>query len=138
MYLYHLSNSKINLHKCTCSNLFSYKSVDFSKLTCLYVCLNDLWQRLSLFFVPQILLGTASDVAHWKTCVSYINENYGMALGRLFIRDNFREESKEHALSMIDNIRAAFIDLLDHVDWMDAETRSKAIDKVTTPIMIAK
>ena len=138
MYLYHLSNSKISLHKCTCSNIFSYKSANFSKLTCLYVCLNDLWPRLSLFFVPQILRGTASDVAHWKTCVSYINENYGMALGRLFIRDNFREESKEHALSMIDNIRAAFIDLLDHVDWMDAETRSKAIDKVKTRAAIPK
>lgn len=33
---------------------------------------------------------------------------------------------------MIENIKTAFLDLLDEVDWMDAETRSEARQKVTS------
>ena len=52
-----------------------------------------------------------------------------MAVGALFIRDNFNHESKETALDMIHDIRYAFNDLLEENEWMDVETRLVAEDK---------
>lgn len=52
-----------------------------------------------------------------------------MAVGALFIRDNFNPESKESALEMIHSIREAFNELLSENVWMDDETREVAKEK---------
>lgn len=52
-----------------------------------------------------------------------------MAVGALFIRDNFDPKSKEIAIEMIHNIRVAFNELLNFNDWMDNETRQVAKEK---------
>lgn len=52
-----------------------------------------------------------------------------MAVGALFIRDNFNQESKETALEMIHTIRQAFNELLADIHWMDDETRAVAKEK---------
>lgn len=52
-----------------------------------------------------------------------------MAVGALFIRDNFNHESKEVALEMIHTIRQAFNELLADIHWMDDETRAVAKEK---------
>lgn len=52
-----------------------------------------------------------------------------MAVGALFIRDNFNHESKEVALEMIHTIREAFNELLADIHWMDDETRAVAKEK---------
>ena len=31
----------------------------------------------------------------WQKCVEYVNDRMGMAVGRMFIRDNFPKESKD-------------------------------------------
>ena len=33
---------------------------------------------------------------------------------------------------MIENIKTAFLDILENVDWMDTDTRSEAKQKVST------
>lgn len=53
----------------------------------------------------------------------------GMAVGALFIRDNFDPMSKEIAIEMIHNIRQAFNELLQYNEWMDDETRNVAKEK---------
>lgn len=62
-------------------------------------------------------------------CVEWTNKKLGMAVGALFIRDNFNHESKEIALEMIHTIRAAFNELLADIHWMDDETRAVAKEK---------
>ena len=52
-----------------------------------------------------------------------------MAVGALFIRENFNQESKLVALEMIHTLRDAFIEILDELEWMDEETRSVARQK---------
>lgn len=52
-----------------------------------------------------------------------------MAVGALFIRDNFNQDSKETALEMIASIRSAFNELLEENHWMDDETRNVAKEK---------
>lgn len=80
----------------------------------------------------RILLGIKSERHRWSQCVDWTNKKVGMAVGALFIRDNFNSESKETALEMIHSIREAFNELLEENDWMDDETRAVAKEKANS------
>lgn len=88
----------------------------------------DDYQRERVEF-RKILLGIQSERHRWSQCVEWTNKRLGMAVGALFIRDNFNQESKETALEMIRTIREAFNELLADIHWMDDETRAVAKEK---------
>lgn len=88
----------------------------------------DDFQRERVEF-RKILLGIQSERVRWSQCVEWTNKKLGMAVGALFIRDNFNQESKETALKMIHTIREAFNELLADNHWMDDETRNVAKEK---------
>lgn len=91
----------------------------------------DDYQKERIEF-QKILLGIKSERHRWSQCVDWTNKKLGMAVGTLFIRDNFNSESKESALEMIRSIREAFNELLDENEWMDDETRAVAKDKANS------
>ena len=61
----------------------------------------------------KVLLGVLSERNRWNQCVEWTNKKMGMAVGALFIRQNFNHESKTVALEMIHTLRDAFIEILD-------------------------
>lgn len=103
--------------------------------------------------------GVSREKVRWQKCVEQVNERMGLAVGRMFVRNYFRKESKEvvsniiskhrgrcalnrslflrvhsvcislQAMEMIDNIREAFLDILKENDWMDEQTKAIAMDK---------
>uniref|UniRef100_T1ISE4 M13 family peptidase n=1 Tax=Strigamia maritima TaxID=126957 RepID=T1ISE4_STRMM len=77
----------------------------------------------------KVLWGVSADRIRWNQCIELVNKRMGMAVGALFIRDNFNPESKQNALEMIQNIRSAFNELLGDNEWMDDETRKVAQEK---------
>ncbi|XP_045161647.2 neprilysin-like [Mercenaria mercenaria] len=77
----------------------------------------------------KVLYGTASSSERWKECVSYTEAHFGMAVGHMFVKENFDESSKTTVHSMIGNIRNAFNELLDELDWMDETTKELAREK---------
>lgn len=87
----------------------------------------------------------------WKLCVSDTDSALGFALGAMFVKDTFAEDSKamvseragrgrrgvrDKQLSlpqvggMVAEIKWAFEDNLKHVGWMDSETKIAAKEKV--------
>lgn len=80
----------------------------------------------------KILLGIQTERVRWSQCVDWTNKKLGMAVGTLFIRDNFNQNSKDTALEMIHTIREAFNELLSENHWMDDETRAVAKEKADT------
>lgn len=80
-------------------------------------------------FARCLLLSPLRFIHARSQCVEWTNKKLGMAVGALFIRDNFNHESKEVALEMIHTIRAAFNELLADIHWMDDETRAVAKEK---------
>lgn len=91
----------------------------------------DEYQKERIEF-QRILLGIRSERQRWSQCVDWTNKKIGLAVGALFIRENFNSESKESALEMIHLIREAFNELLDENDWMDDETRAVAKEKANS------
>jgi len=45
--------------------------------------------------IKNTLQGVTKQQVRWQKCVDFVNERLGMAVGRLFIRENFQKESKE-------------------------------------------
>lgn len=91
----------------------------------------DDYQRERVEF-RKILMGIQSERMRWSQCVEWTNKKLGMAVGALFIRDNFNQYSKDTALEMIHTIREAFNELLAENHWMDDETRAVAKEKADT------
>ncbi|CAL1540751.1 unnamed protein product [Lymnaea stagnalis] len=77
----------------------------------------------------QAISGVKRKPIRWIKCVEFLNDRMGMVVGALFIRDNFKKESKDTALEMIHNIREAFNELLEENEWMDTKTKEFAKEK---------
>lgn len=64
----------------------------------------DDYQRERIEF-RKILLGILSERSRWSQCVEWTNKKLGMAVGALFIRDNFNHDSKVSKLRKKINFR---------------------------------
>ncbi|XP_060581154.1 membrane metallo-endopeptidase-like 1 [Ruditapes philippinarum] len=90
--------------------------------------LDSRFQDLKTEF-SKVLSGTTTQEARWKTCVSYTETYFGMALGHMFVNETFDETARAEALEMIGNIRGTFNDELENIAWMDDATRTVAKEK---------
>ncbi|KAM4704519.1 endothelin-converting enzyme 1 isoform 2-T3 [Rhinophrynus dorsalis] len=78
----------------------------------------------------EVMYGTKKTcLPRWKFCVSDTDNNLGFALGTMFVKATFAEDSKTRALQMIKEIKAAFEGSLSSLSWMDDETRKAAKEK---------
>jgi predicted metalloendopeptidase len=54
----------------------------------------------------------------------------GFAVSRLYIGKYFDDNARNQSKDIINNIRNSMIDLIQGADWMDADSKAKAVDKV--------
>ncbi|KAE8298237.1 Endothelin-converting enzyme 1 [Larimichthys crocea] len=78
----------------------------------------------------EVMYGTKkSCTPRWKLCVSDTDSALGFALGAMFVKATFTEDSKAIAEDMVAEIKWAFEDSLKYVSWMDSETKKAAKEK---------
>lgn len=58
------------------------------------------------------------------------NRRIGEALGQLYVAEYFPQEAKEQALEMVENVRKAYENRIQNLDWMSKETKEQAIKKL--------
>lgn len=75
------------------------------------------------------LSGKTERESRWKECTDTASSSMSIAVGALYIRKYFNENSKANALEMVNDIRQQFRKTLTEVDWMDEETRKEALEK---------
>ncbi|KAJ6639054.1 Neprilysin-2 [Pseudolycoriella hygida] len=54
---------------------------------------------------------------------------FSVPVGLLYSRSYFPEDSRQAVISLVEDVRVAFINILADAPWMDEETRKKAISK---------
>ena len=81
-------------------------------------------------FYSKTLRGVQEQKSRNERAVSTINWSIGQALGKLYVDKKFPPEAKKTAQNMINNIIDAFRIRIQNLDWMDAETKLKAIEKL--------
>ncbi|MCI4390198.1 hypothetical protein PGIGA_G00119820 [Pangasianodon gigas] len=123
-YLQKVSQLISNTNKSTLNNYMIMKVV--RKMVSI---LDQKFQDAEQRFLEVMYGAKKSCTPRWKLCVSDTDSALGFALGALFVKATFAEDSKAFAENMVSEIRWAFEDSLKHVSWMDAETKKAAKEK---------
>ncbi len=81
-------------------------------------------------FYGKTLRGTETQRPAEDRAMDNVTGRVGEAIGKLYVDSKFPPEAKENAEKMIANIITAFKTRIDSLDWMTAETKQKAIEKL--------
>lgn len=81
-------------------------------------------------FYGHYLEGSKVQPVRWKRCVSATNRAVGMAVGKVYVEKNFTPEQRSYMVKMVHDIEAAMGENIHSVDWMSAETKTKAEAKL--------
>jgi len=83
-------------------------------------------------FNGQALNGQKEQSPRWKRVLEAIDDGMGMALGEMYVAQNFPPEAKARARVLVDNVRNALKARIEQLDWMSADTKRKALAKWDT------
>lgn len=81
-------------------------------------------------FYSKELRGSEEQLPLDERALSTINWSLGEALGKLYVEQKFPAEAKKTAEEMIANVIRAYENRINALDWMDEETKGKAIEKL--------
>ena len=81
-------------------------------------------------FYSKYLRGTKERKPAKERALAVVNNNLGEALGKLYVDAKFPSKAKENAEEMIANIITAYQARIHLLEWMNDETKTKAIEKL--------
>ncbi len=74
--------------------------------------------------------GAKELLPRWKRCLRSADGKLGEALGAAYVARTFPPEARDRARAVIEDVRAAFRERLQHLDWMSDTTRTRAVAKL--------
>jgi putative endopeptidase len=83
-------------------------------------------------FFGRQLQGSQRQRDRWQRAIQATNGTLGEAVGELYVQRHFSAETKAHALELVENMRRAYGDRIDNSQWMSAETKVLAREKLAT------
>ncbi|HSH67618.1 MAG TPA: M13 family metallopeptidase, partial [Bacteroidia bacterium] len=95
--------------------------------------LSDDFVNQNFKFYGNTLVGIPTLKLRWKRALEATDGSLGDALGQLFVKKYFTEESKRRVNEMVDNLIAAYRVRINSRDWMSEETKKQAqlkLDKI--------
>ncbi len=81
-------------------------------------------------FYGQALRGVKENQPRWKRAVNTINGNLGEMLGKLYVERHFTPRAKARMEQLVENLRKAFREGIDGLEWMGPETKKQAQAKL--------
>lgn len=96
---------------------------------------NDLssdFVNASFDYNGKALSGKKQLKPRWERVIQTTDNTLNEALGQLYVKKYFNAEAKSRMLELIDNLQKAFEKRIDHLDWMSADTKVKAKEKLYT------
>jgi putative endopeptidase len=118
-------------------NLLALTSVDVLRDYLRLQLVDDYATTLSKAFVDesfrfhgQDMRGQKEPRERWKRVLDAQEGAMGMVLGKLFVKEHFPPAAKRRYENLVEAIRTAYLDRLDRLDWMSAETKAKAKAKL--------
>ncbi|WP_313386439.1 M13 family metallopeptidase [Chishuiella sp.] len=86
--------------------------------------------KINFNFYGKTLSGQKEQRALEKRGLSFVNGTTGELLGQIYVKDNFPPEAKAKAEELISYIFKSFDKHINELEWMSADTKKKAIDKL--------
>jgi len=94
--------------------------------------LSDAFAEQNYNFYGKELRGQKEMQPRWKRVLGTVEDEAGEALGQMYVKVAFPEESKAKMEALVGNLRTALKGRIENLDWMSAETKEKAIAKWET------
>ncbi len=94
--------------------------------------LSDAFATENFNFYNKTLRGQAEMKPRWKRVLESVEGSAGEALGQMYVKVAFPEESKAKMETLVGNLRTAMKGRIENLTWMSDETKKKAIAKWET------
>ena len=82
-------------------------------------------------FFGRVLSGTTEIMPLWKRVLASVDAAMGEGVGKLYAAKHFPEESKRQVLELVEDIRDAYRERIQALDWMSDDTKKTALEKLT-------
>ena len=83
-------------------------------------------------FYGKVLRGQQEQKPRWKRVLNVVDGAVGEQLGKMYTDKYFTEAAKKRMNELVSNLQSAFEARIKTLDWMSAETQTKAIEKLNT------
>lgn len=81
-------------------------------------------------FYSKTMSGAVDQKPADERALAMVNGTVGEALGKLYVEQKFPKEAKDKAMEMIEYVKQAYEVRINALDWMSADTKTKAIEKL--------
>ncbi|MFK7113208.1 M13 family metallopeptidase [Flavobacterium oreochromis] len=97
--------------------------------------LNDRIEKEHFHFYSTIMSGVKEQKPRWKRVVEQTDESLGELIGQVYVEEYLPKGTKEKLLEIGNAIREVYADRIKKIDWMGAETKKKALFKLSKIVM---
>jgi putative endopeptidase len=81
-------------------------------------------------FFSKTLNGQEEQEPRWKRGVSTVSDTLGEVVGKVYVKRHFAPEAKTRMEQLVENLRGAYGSSIESLDWMSADTKVAAKDKL--------
>ncbi|PHR61544.1 MAG: peptidase M13 [Robiginitomaculum sp.] len=81
-------------------------------------------------FYGKALRGTEQQRERWKRAVSQVSGTLGEMIGQVYVKRHFKQDAKDQMDELVKNLRGAFEEGINNLEWMSPETKVEAQDKL--------
>lgn len=89
------------------------------------------FEKENFAFYGTVMSGAREMKPRWKRTLKTVDATIGEDLGQIFVERYFNADAKKKVNAMVDNLFDAFKARIETREWMSAETKSRAIEKLT-------
>lgn len=115
------------LPKCDVADLKAYAR--FKVVSAYAEQLPSAFEQAHFDFYSTTLRGTKVMKPRWKRVLAQMS-GLNEQLGHLFVNRHFSPDSKQKVIDMVEDLREAYRDRIKGLEWMTAETKVKALEKL--------
>jgi putative endopeptidase len=92
--------------------------------------LSKAFENENFRFYGTVISGKKEQLPRWKRVLDTEGDLMGEVLGQIFVKEYFPEKTKKRYIDLVEAVRTSFGEHIDKLDWMSAETKKKAHDKL--------
>jgi endothelin-converting enzyme/putative endopeptidase len=92
--------------------------------------LDSKFEEQDFDFYGRTLRGQQEQRPRWKRGVDVVSGSLGEVVGKVYVSRYFPPEAKARMVELVSNLRAAYGEAIEELDWMGPETKAAALVKL--------
>lgn len=81
-------------------------------------------------FYGKILTGKTKMSVRWKKVLNQTSSSLGEIVGQIYVEKYFPAEAKTRMIELVNNLKFAFENRINNLEWMSSATKQKAVEKL--------